>query len=44
MPIFVQIAEICPAIEDLQLESGRQNIEKWKVKAENEKIFKEKLL
>lgn len=42
MPIFAQIAEICPAIEDLQIESGKQNIEKWKVRAENERIFKER--
>ena len=42
MPIFAQLAEICPAIDDLQIESGKQNIEKWKIKAENEKIFKER--
>lgn len=42
MPIFFQLADICPEIHNLQLESGRQNIEKWKVRADSEKKQKEK--
>lgn len=42
MPIFYQLADICPEIHTLQLETGRQNIEKWKVRADSEKKQKEK--
>ena len=42
MPIFNQLANICPEINDLQLESGQDNIEKWKIRAEHEKRLKEK--
>lgn len=42
MPIFFQLADICPEIHNLQLEVGRQNIEKWKVRADSEKKQKEK--
>lgn len=33
---------ICPAITDLQIHTGFQNIEKWKIRAENEKKMREK--
>ena len=42
MPIFHQLANICPNINDLQLATGKDNIEKWKVRAEEEKKLKEK--
>ena len=42
MPIFQQLANVCPEINALQLESGRENIEKWKIRAEHEKRLKEK--
>lgn len=37
MPIFFQLADICPDVHNVQLETGRQNIEKWKVRADSEK-------
>ena len=42
MPIFTQLTNICPQIQDLQLSTGLDNIEKWKVRAEYEKRLKEK--
>ena len=42
MPIFQQIADICPEINTLQLQSGWNNIEKWKIRADSEKRQKEK--
>ena len=42
MPIFTQLSIICPNINDLQLATGFQNIEKWKIRADNEKRQKEK--
>lgn len=42
MPIFQQLAHVSPAIRDLQLATGKQNIEKWKVRADHEKRVKEK--
>jgi len=37
LPIFMQLAEISPAIEDLQIASGKRNIELWKTRTEREK-------
>lgn len=37
MPIFSQLSTICPDINNLQLATGFQNIEKWKIRADNEK-------
>jgi len=42
LPIFYQLADICPEINTLQIASGKTNIEKWKVRAEYEKHLKEK--
>ena len=44
MPIFKQLAEIIPEINENQLASGFKNISTWKVIAEKEqnKIDKEK--
>ena len=42
LPIFYQLAEISPEIEELQIASGLKNIEKWKVRAEYEREVNEK--
>lgn len=42
LPIFFQLSEICPEIEDLQIAQGNQNIETWKVRAEYEREHNEK--
>lgn len=42
MPIFQQLAHVCPQIKHLQLATGKQNIEKWKIRADHEKRVKEK--
>lgn len=42
LPIFYQLADICPEIEQLQIANGKINIEKWKVRADAEKKVKEK--
>lgn len=42
MPIFTQLSKICPNINDLQLATGFQNIDKWKTRLDTEKIEKEK--
>ena len=42
MPIFNQLSTICPDIINLQINTGFQNIEKWKIRAENEKRMREK--
>jgi len=33
---------ICPDIENLQIDSGLSNIEKWKVRADYEREFNQK--
>lgn len=42
MPIFQQLAHISPSINDVQLANGFANIEKWKVRADAERIQAEK--
>ncbi len=42
MPIFKQVADVVPEIDDLQLAGGYSNIESWKVRAENEAKQEEK--
>lgn len=42
LPIFYQLNEICPEIEELQIAQGNQNIETWKIRAEYEREHNEK--
>ena len=42
MPIFQQLAQASPGINDVQLANGFENIEKWRVRAEAERIQEEK--
>jgi hypothetical protein len=42
LPIFYQLSEICPDINDLQIAQGLQNIETWKKRSEYERQHNEK--
>ena len=42
LPIFNQLSMICPSIEDVQIKSGNDNIETWKVRADYEREFNQK--
>ena len=37
MPIFKQLAQISPIVNDVQLASGFRNLEKWALRVEAEK-------
>ena len=37
MPIFQQLAQVTPAINDVQLANGLANVERWNIRVEAEK-------